>query len=123
MSKKEKTLIFVVSKLSFSDGGAKEICPPVSLDQETQEKIQRAGEKALLYAPKARLVTKSEVAFSLRMRAMVLAISRHYFFLFFIHAVNFACFWDKDNKQAKKAMWACSAVLFVLVFILSIKGM
>ena len=55
--------------------------------------------------------------------AMVLAISRHYFFLFFIHAVNFACFWDKDNKQAKKAIWACSAVLFVLVFILSLKGM
>ena len=55
--------------------------------------------------------------------AMVLAISRHYFFLFFIHAVNFACFWDKDNKQAKNAMWACSAVLFVFVFILSLKGM
>lgn len=30
----------------YQDGGAKEICPPVSLDQETQEKIQRAGEKA-----------------------------------------------------------------------------
>ena len=55
--------------------------------------------------------------------AMVLAISRHYFFLFFIHAVNFACFWDKDNKQAKNAMWACSAVLFSLILILSLKGM
>ena len=55
--------------------------------------------------------------------AMVLAIWRHYFFLFFLNVVNFVCFIDRDNKQAKNAMWACSAVLFILVFILSIKGM
>ena len=30
----------------YQAGGASEICPPVSLDAETQELIQRAGERA-----------------------------------------------------------------------------
>ena len=30
----------------YQNGGAQEICPPVSIDEETQEKMQRAGEKA-----------------------------------------------------------------------------
>lgn len=30
----------------YQSGGAQEICPPVSIDEETQEKMQRAGEKA-----------------------------------------------------------------------------
>ena len=30
----------------YQDGGAQEICPPVSLDAKTQEQIQRMGEKA-----------------------------------------------------------------------------
>ena len=30
----------------YQDGGAQELCPPVSLDDKTQAKIQRAGEKA-----------------------------------------------------------------------------
>lgn len=30
----------------YQAGGASEICPPVSLDEETQELIQRAGERA-----------------------------------------------------------------------------
>lgn len=30
----------------YQDGGAQEICPPVSIDEETQKKIQRAGEDA-----------------------------------------------------------------------------
>lgn len=30
----------------YQDGGAQEICPPVSIDEETQRKIQRAGEDA-----------------------------------------------------------------------------
>ena len=30
----------------YQDGGAQEICPPISLDAKTQEQIQRMGEKA-----------------------------------------------------------------------------
>lgn len=30
----------------YQDGGAKEICPPVSIDEDTQKAIQAAGEKA-----------------------------------------------------------------------------
>lgn len=30
----------------YQDGGAQELCPPVSLDEKTQKKIRRAGEKA-----------------------------------------------------------------------------
>lgn len=30
----------------YQDGGAQEICPPRSLDEKTQEEMQRAGEKA-----------------------------------------------------------------------------
>lgn len=30
----------------YQDGGAQEICPPVSLDEKTQKKMQRMGEKA-----------------------------------------------------------------------------
>ncbi len=30
----------------YQDGGAQEICPPVSLDEKTQKKMRRAGEKA-----------------------------------------------------------------------------
>lgn len=55
--------------------------------------------------------------------AMVLAISRHYFFLFFLNVINFVCFIDIANKPAKYMMWSCSGALFIFVLLLSLKDL
>lgn len=53
--------------------------------------------------------------------SMVLAIFRHYFFLFPIHAITFACFVDRQNKKAFQVVKICSCVLFIALFILTLK--
>ena len=55
--------------------------------------------------------------------SMVLAIFRHYFFLFFLHVISFVCFMDRSNKPAKSAVWLCSAVLFSFVLVLSMMNL
>lgn len=53
--------------------------------------------------------------------SMVLAIFRHYFFLFFLHVISFTCFIDRENQFAKGVMWICSMLLLVLVLFLSFR--
>lgn len=54
--------------------------------------------------------------------AMVLAIFRHYFFLFPLHVLNFVCFLDRANKGHIKILWGLAGALFFLVFMLSLSS-
>lgn len=56
----------------------------------------------------------------LAITSMVLAIPRHYFFLFPIHIVNFVCFMDIASSQQKSTVRYLSFGLFVLIFTLSL---
>lgn len=52
--------------------------------------------------------------------AMVLAIFRHYFFLFPLHVLTFVCFLDRATDSQKKMVWGLSGLLAALVFVLSL---
>lgn len=54
--------------------------------------------------------------------SMVLAIPRHYFFLFPIHVINYACFMDVANDNQKKLVKNLSLALVIIIFILTIKS-
>lgn len=52
--------------------------------------------------------------------ALVLAIFRHYFFLFPLHVLTFVCFWDRASDTQKKIVWTLSCALVALILVLSL---
>lgn len=51
--------------------------------------------------------------------AMVLAIFRHYFFLFPLHVLTFVCFLDRATDSQKMIVWGLSGGLAALIFVSS----